>query len=116
MSQKDAPSAPVEQSIRRTVSAARVPEGHYYVPPPEPVSRKPSYDEWMKSLAILENENMRLCLERSALEDEINRLPAGAGRNMLEREKKASALERLDEVHKAIRVNRDMLKSAKSAR
>jgi hypothetical protein len=70
----------------------------------------------MKSLAILENENMRLCLERSALEDEINRLPAGAGRNMLEREKKASALERLDEVHKAIRVNRDMLKSAKSAR
>ena len=116
MSQKDAPSAPVRQSIRRTVSAARVPEGHYYVPPPEPVSRKPSYDEWMKSLAVLENENMKLCLERSALEDEINRLPAGAGRNMLEREKKASALERLDEVHKAIRVNRDMLKSAKSAR
>ena len=92
MSQKDAPSAQVERSIRRTVSADRVPEGHYYMPPPEPVSRKPSYDEWMKSLAVLENENMRLCLERSALEDEINRLPAGAGRNMLEREKKASAL------------------------
>jgi len=116
MSQKDAPSAQVGRSIRRTVSADRVPEGHYYMPPPEPVSRKPSYDEWMKSLAVLENENMRLCLERSALEDEINRLPAGAGRNMLEREKKASALERLDEVHKAIRVNRDMLKSAKRAR
>ena len=116
MSQKDAPSAQVRRSIRRTVSADRVPEGHYYVPPPEPVFRKPSYDEWMKSLAVLENENMRLCLERSALEDEINRLPAGAGRNMLEREKKASALERLDEVHKAIRVNRDMLKSAKRAR
>lgn len=116
MSQKDAPSAQVGRSIRRTVSADRVPEGHYYMPPPEPVSRKPSYDEWMKCLAVLENENMRLCLERSALEDEINRLPAGAGRNMLEREKKASALERLDEVHKALRVNRDMLKSAKRAR
>ena len=115
MSQKDAPSAPKVASNRRTVST-RVSEGNHYVAPPAPESRKPSYDEWMKSLAALENENMKLCLERSALEDELNRLPAGAGRNMLERERKARVLERLDEVHKAIRVNRDMLKSAKSAR
>jgi len=112
MAQKDAPLAP---EVRRAASARARP-GNLYASPPEARDRKPSYDEWMKSLAALDKENMRLCLERSALEDQINRLPAGAGRNMLERERKAGALERLEAVQRAIRVNRDMLKSAKCAR
>ena len=43
-------------------------------------------------------------------------LPTGAGRTMLERERKTSALERLDSVHEALRKNRIALSAVKESR
>lgn len=70
----------------------------------------------MRTISELEKEHMRLALERDGLEAQLNKLPPGAGRTMLEREAKASALERLDAVHKSLKDNRNALKRARDAR
>jgi hypothetical protein len=90
--------------------------GERFVPPPEPTPRNQSYEDWMRTISELEKEHMRLALERDGLEAQLNKLPPGAGRTMLEREAKASALERLDAVHKSLKDNRNALKRARDAR
>lgn len=93
-----------------------IPPGSRYVPPPEPIPPKVSYDEWVERVSALEHEHMMLALERDALEAELAKLPAGAGRNMLERERKARAVERLHDVHTALKDNNVALKAIRDAR
>lgn len=93
-----------------------IPPGSRYVPPPEPIPPNVSYDEWMERVSALEHEHMMLALERDALEAELAKLPAGAGRNMLERERKARAVERLHDVHTALKDNNVALKAIRDAR
>lgn len=93
-----------------------IPPGSRYVPPLEPIPPTVSYDEWMERVSALEHEHMMLALERDAIEAELTKLPAGAGRNMLERERKARAVERLHDIHTALKDNNVALKAIRDAR
>ena len=107
---------PKPKSKPRPAPAARPLPGDRYVPPVAHARPTASYDEWIASIAALEREHMQLALERDALEARLRALPTGAGRTMLERERKTSALERLDSVHEALRKNRIALSAAKESR
>ena len=107
---------PKAQAKPRRSAPTQPRPGERYPPPAEPTKPFTSYEDWMRSISELENEHMRLALERDSIEAQLNKLPPGAGRTMLERERKASALERLDEVHRALKDNRNALKAARDGR
>ena len=110
----DAPTTKPKPKARAKQSV--IPPGCRYAPPPEPIPLKVSYDEWMERVSALEHEHMTLALERDALEAELAKLPTGAGRNMLERERKARAVERLHDIHTALKDNNVALKAIRDAR
>ena len=107
---------PKPKSKPRPAPPARPLPGDRYVPPVVHARPTASYDEWIASIATLEKEHMQLALERDALEARLRALPSGAGRTMLERERKAGALERLDIVREALRKNRLALAAVKESR
>jgi len=107
---------PKPKSKPRPAPPARPLPGDRYAPPVVHARPTASYDEWVASIATLEKEHMQLALERDALEARLRALPSGAGRTMLERERKAGALERLDVVREALRKNRLALTVVKESR
>lgn len=107
---------PKAQTKTRRPATTQPRPGERYPPPLEPKKPVASYEDWIRSVSELENEHMRLALERDSIEAQLNKLPPGAGRTILERERKVSALERLDQVHRALKDNRNALKAAREGR
>ena len=108
--------APKPKPPARRPAPSQPRPGERYVPPAEPLERSLSYDEWMAKISALEHEHMKLALDRDQIEAELNKLPLGAGRNMLEREHKRDLNDRLTQIRAALKINRESLRTVKDAR